>query len=292
VSVTSYLPSNAVHHEAGTTHSRLNQVVNNQSGSRSVNNPSSSSKRSRPNNNSNANLTLSSVMEGAYDRSNHTNGASSANNANANGTRRDMFNAPPAPSTSHPSLMYSSGSTLNASSSMHYERAVSHSQSIASGTDWPAPTQLEGPGMPVARPLVFSQPAQQSHAAAAAAVAAVEATSTTADAEMEGEDDLDNRRYCVCNGVSYGEMIACDDNNCEQEWVMCFFALSVTFSVDRGRFWRPQFHLGCLDLTAPPSGRWFCEACKARKNAKRSGRGGKRKSNNARSGGRAVANGS
>jgi hypothetical protein len=30
----------------------------------------------------------------------------------------------------------------------------------------------------------------------------------------EGEE----RKYCYCNGVSYGEMIGCDDPACEREW--------------------------------------------------------------------------
>ena len=34
----------------------------------------------------------------------------------------------------------------------------------------------------------------------------------------EGEVD-DERKYCFCDRVSYGEMIGCDDTNCEREWV-------------------------------------------------------------------------
>jgi len=48
-------------------------------------------------------------------------------------------------------------------------------------------------------------------------------------------------RYCYCNQVSYGEMIACDNEDCTREW----------------------FHLGCVGLTAPPRGKtkWFCREC-------------------------------
>lgn len=35
----------------------------------------------------------------------------------------------------------------------------------------------------------------------------------------DGEGDGDDRVYCICNGISYGEMIACDDSQCEKEWV-------------------------------------------------------------------------
>ncbi len=36
--------------------------------------------------------------------------------------------------------------------------------------------------------------------------------------DADGDND-DNRTYCYCDGVSYGEMIACDDESCEREWV-------------------------------------------------------------------------
>lgn len=34
---------------------------------------------------------------------------------------------------------------------------------------------------------------------------------------MEGE--MDTKVYCTCRNVSYGEMIGCDDDDCEIEWV-------------------------------------------------------------------------
>ncbi|KAH6918824.1 hypothetical protein BKA70DRAFT_1087832 [Coprinopsis sp. MPI-PUGE-AT-0042] len=45
--------------------------------------------------------------------------------------------------------------------------------------------------------------------------------------------------YCYCNRVSFGEMIACDGPQCSLEW----------------------FHLGCVGLTEPPEGEWYCENC-------------------------------
>lgn len=74
-----------------------------------------------------------------------------------------------------------------------------------------------------------------------------------------GADDADEARYCFCNNVSYGDMIGCDDDDCEREW----------------------FHLGCVGLTKPPQGTWYCEACLERRAA--NGRGGKAKK--AKSGG-------
>ncbi|KAJ7929386.1 hypothetical protein B0H13DRAFT_2652523 [Mycena leptocephala] len=61
--------------------------------------------------------------------------------------------------------------------------------------------------------------------------------------------DPNEKRYCYCDQVSFGEMIACDDPRCEREW----------------------FHLSCTNLPAAPEGRkkWFCDDCTLRKNQKR-----------------------
>ena len=48
-----------------------------------------------------------------------------------------------------------------------------------------------------------------------------------------------NEVFCFCRQVSYGEMIGCDNENCQNEW----------------------FHLGCVGLTEPPRGVWFCPDC-------------------------------
>lgn len=62
--------------------------------------------------------------------------------------------------------------------------------------------------------------------------------------DEEGEVDADEPLYCYCNGVSYGEMVACDADDCEREW----------------------FHLDCVGLrAAPPSNmKWYCDHCKDR----------------------------
>lgn len=57
--------------------------------------------------------------------------------------------------------------------------------------------------------------------------------------------------YCYCNQVSYGEMVACDGDDCEREW----------------------FHLACVNLSAPPKGSWFCDACKKAPTAPKRRRG-------------------
>ncbi|KAL7416597.1 hypothetical protein BDY24DRAFT_438435 [Mrakia frigida] len=58
-----------------------------------------------------------------------------------------------------------------------------------------------------------------------------------------GGEGGDKNTYCYCNGASYGEMIGCDDDDCEIEW----------------------YHLDCLRLSAPPDGTWHCPTCSKRR---------------------------
>ena len=55
--------------------------------------------------------------------------------------------------------------------------------------------------------------------------------------------DPNEPKYCYCNQVSYGEMIACDNENCEIEW----------------------FHYDCVGLKMPPKGKWYCNECVQKK---------------------------
>ena len=53
----------------------------------------------------------------------------------------------------------------------------------------------------------------------------------------------DEPKYCVCNRVSFGEMIACENEECPVEW----------------------FHFACVGLStdAKIKGKWYCNACSA-----------------------------
>ncbi|KAI9255343.1 hypothetical protein EDC94DRAFT_617385 [Helicostylum pulchrum] len=61
------------------------------------------------------------------------------------------------------------------------------------------------------------------------------------------ERDKDEPLYCFCQQVSYGEMVACDGENCSYEW----------------------FHMDCVGLDEPPKGAWYCEDCSAELRNKR-----------------------
>ena len=58
-------------------------------------------------------------------------------------------------------------------------------------------------------------------------------------ANLSAEDNDDTSTYCFCDQVSYGEMVACDNDMCSKEW----------------------FHYGCVGLKEPPVGKWYCSDC-------------------------------
>ncbi|ORY99467.1 hypothetical protein BCR43DRAFT_472183 [Syncephalastrum racemosum] len=60
-------------------------------------------------------------------------------------------------------------------------------------------------------------------------------TTVPADLPIDPNEPL----YCYCQQVSYGEMVACDNSDCEIEW----------------------FHLACVDLKTVPKGKWYCNNC-------------------------------
>lgn len=53
------------------------------------------------------------------------------------------------------------------------------------------------------------------------------------------EEDEEGKKYCLCQHVSYGDMVACDNPSCRYEW----------------------FHWNCVGLKSEPEGRWFCPPC-------------------------------
>eukprot|EP00037_Helgoeca_nana_P033309 m.417424 g.417424 ORF g.417424 m.417424 type:complete len:207 (+) comp30429_c0_seq1:52-672(+) len=51
--------------------------------------------------------------------------------------------------------------------------------------------------------------------------------------------DPNEPTYCLCQQVSYGEMIACDNADCSTEW----------------------FHFACVNLKEKPTRKWYCPMC-------------------------------
>ncbi|PYH90384.1 PHD finger domain protein [Aspergillus ellipticus CBS 707.79] len=60
--------------------------------------------------------------------------------------------------------------------------------------------------------------------------------------EEEDEGNEDTKVYCTCRSVSHGDMVACDNEDCEFEW----------------------FHWKCVGLTREPVGKWYCPQCAAK----------------------------
>lgn len=52
--------------------------------------------------------------------------------------------------------------------------------------------------------------------------------------------DPNEPTYCLCEQVSYGEMICCDNDKCQIEW----------------------FHFSCVGLHHKPKGKWYCPKCR------------------------------
>lgn len=58
--------------------------------------------------------------------------------------------------------------------------------------------------------------------------------------EEEAAIDPDEPTYCLCDQISFGEMIMCDNDLCPIEW----------------------FHFSCVTLTTKPKGKWYCPKCR------------------------------
>ena len=90
------------------------------------------------------------------------------------------------------------------------------------------------------------------------------ASSVAPDPEFsagEEDEDGDEPRYCYCNEVSYGNMVACDYSDCPREW----------------------FHLGCVNMEKAPNARtkWFCsDECKEANARAKPNKGGRPGSSN------------
>lgn len=61
--------------------------------------------------------------------------------------------------------------------------------------------------------------------------------------------DPNEPTYCICNRVFFGEMVACDNENCKIEW----------------------FHYECVGITEPPKGKWYCPDCAPKMKQRRRG---------------------
>ncbi|KAK0746009.1 inhibitor of growth proteins N-terminal histone-binding-domain-containing protein [Schizothecium vesticola] len=57
--------------------------------------------------------------------------------------------------------------------------------------------------------------------------------------DVDDDDAGDDNKYCLCQRVSFGDMVACDNDKCPYEW----------------------FHWSCVGLKSEPNGTWYCPRC-------------------------------
>ncbi|KXN85703.1 Chromatin modification-related protein png1 [Leucoagaricus sp. SymC.cos] len=264
VSVTSHLPSQNAHTNGTSARSGRNAngtgAANKRRGG-GVNSNNNSNRVSTPSNDySNHNPSTSNRGNGLQNFSSHaSNLATHANGAGAGAGDGGGGGG---------------GVLANGNAGHYYNGDNPHSVSGTPDINVPQNQLLAGPGVvPFARSAsVHSNVTNVNGAGAGGRNGSVNTANSVAGAgdgvaeagDVDGDND-DGRTYCFCDGVSYGEMIACDDESCEREW----------------------FHLSCIGLTVCPEGSWFCDTCKNKRNNKRPGRGGKRRAAGNRAGGKA-----
>lgn len=94
-----------------------------------------------------------------------------------------------------------------------------------------------------------------------------------ANEEMGEEDengDADEPTYCYCNNISYGEMVACDNDACTKEWFHLECAGLDKAPVGKGMLFLSFIPLFCICLLNTSIAKWYCNECKEiMKNSKR-----------------------
>ncbi|KAF1930136.1 PHD finger domain-containing protein [Didymella exigua CBS 183.55] len=133
--------------------------------------------------------------------------------------------------------MARSRSTRNAQNGNSNSNGSSETNSTVAGAVSKRSNKKSGPSITSAvdSPAPKPTPAAQSNPPSSA-TSSVAPEQEYQDAETDEGDD--EPRYCYCNEVSYGQMVACDNDACPREW----------------------FHLPCVQLEKAPVGRtkWFC----------------------------------
>ncbi|EHA53996.1 hypothetical protein MGG_10164 [Pyricularia oryzae 70-15] len=185
--------------------------------------------------------------------------------ATAASTQQTTVPKPPASRSSTPGPVTSSRPTSRGKAASQEPPTLASDrtrrQSTARNTPAPVPEPQRQPGKRIKRPApgVVSRTNSGGSSAVGRRKAAPKVTKAASklkkergqqmetDVEVEVDDegnviDPDEPRYCLCNGVSFGTMIACENENCQYEW----------------------FHLECVKLEATPARttKWYCPSCR------------------------------
>lgn len=103
------------------------------------------------------------------------------------------------------------------------------------------------------------------------------------DEDEDEDEDAEEPRYCYCNQVSYGEMVACDMEKCAREWFHLDCVGLSRAPTKNGEFWPPLAFFprgkGNEEEVFADEGRtarWFCDECKENLKKGKVGNGGSR----------------
>lgn len=110
----------------------------------------------------------------------------------------------------------------------------------------PTPSSSRGSVSPTPSSLPQTDGASDSVSRGGAATATAAASRRNKNATASDDEANDHEQdaegdeiYCVCQQVSYGDMVACDNEECPYQW----------------------FHWTCVGLKAEPKGDWLCPHC-------------------------------
>jgi hypothetical protein len=67
--------------------------------------------------------------------------------------------------------------------------------------------------------------------------------SSEEDSDVLGDTDENEPLYCLCNRISFGNMVECSNEACSIEW----------------------YHFGCIGMRKAPKGKWYCPKCRSRR---------------------------
>ncbi len=129
--------------------------------------------------------------------------------------------------------------------------ADSELSEVDSGSGEESDARTAGRGTPVARPAPNPKDKEASHEPTRGPRSRMKHARDDDSDPMDLDDDDagDDKKYCLCQNVSFGDMVACDNDSCPYEW----------------------FHWSCVGLKSEPTGKWFCPVCTEstkKKNAK------------------------
>lgn len=94
-------------------------------------------------------------------------------------------------------------------------------------------------------------------------------------ADGEWTYDPNEPRYCICNQVSYGDMVACDNEAVSQTFIqpstnqfdhrhpLLYIILHPYLYISYLQCPFEWFHYPCVGITQSPKGKWYCPKCTA-----------------------------